>query len=94
MTIDGHDWEANTSATSNFLTNGIASANPDIIFDPPADTPDHGTMLRTFRYQTDLEFSLTDVPDGSYDVYLWVFANGGSSTATVSVNGRVRRAQL
>jgi hypothetical protein len=89
MIIDGHNWEANISGTSGFLTNGLAGANPDIIFDPPVDTPEHGTMLRTFRFETDLEFSLTDVPDGNYDVYLWVFANGGYSNATVLVNGRI-----
>ena len=87
--IDGHFWEDNTSTTSNFTTNGIASSAPTVVFSPPLDA-DHTSMLRTFRYKENLQLNLTDVPSGNYDVYVWVFEDGPSSlNATLSVNGRV-----
>ena len=58
MTMDGHNWEANTTVTPNFTINyfvdgmpgGIATGIPDFVFNPPVDTPDHATMVRTFRW--------------------------------------------
>ena len=47
-------------------------------------------MLRTFRFQANLQFTLNSVPNDIYDVYVWVFEDGPSSiNATLSVNGSV-----
>ena len=63
MTIDGHNWEANTSTTVNFSTNGTLYYDPNVVFNPPLDTA-HATMLRTFRDNGDLQCNLTSVPNG------------------------------
>ncbi|MEP6600975.1 MAG: N,N-dimethylformamidase beta subunit family domain-containing protein, partial [Nitrospirota bacterium] len=91
MLTDGQYWEANTtSATPNFTTNSFAGSAPNAFFNPPVDTPDHATMLRTFRDSANLQFSLTSVPNATYNVYIWVFEDGPSSlNATLSVNGSV-----
>ena len=46
-------------------------------------------MLRTFRDNADLQCSLTSVPNGNYDVYVWVFEDNQSLNATLSINGNV-----
>ena len=86
MTIDGHDWEANTSVTSDFTTNGSSGSAPNVVFNPSVDA-DHATMMRTFRYQPNLQLGLTNVPSGNYDVYVWVFEDDNPLDATLSVNG-------
>ena len=46
-------------------------------------------MLRTFRDNGDLQCSLTSVPNGSSDVYVWTFEDDRSLNATLSINGNV-----
>ena len=88
MVIDGHNWEANTSTTVNFSTNGTIYYDPNVVFNPPLDTA-HATMLRTFRDNGDLQCNLTSVPNGNYDVYVWTFEDNQSLNATLSINGNV-----
>ncbi len=73
----------------------IASSNytypyPNALFslNPPTDSA-HKEMLRDFRAGNDLRFSLTAVPDGTYDVYVWTFEDNGSQTAELAVKGSV-----
>ena len=76
MTMDGHNWEANNELTPNFTFNysisGLPGGNlggiPGFVLRPPVDTPEHAEMLRTYRWNHDVQFSLTSIPTGSYDV--------------------------
>ena len=86
MTIDGNNWEANTSTTSNFTFNGGTASDSTVAFSPALD-PIHATMMRTFRYHENLQLTLTNVTPGTYDVYVWVFEDNNPITATLSVNG-------
>ena len=88
MVIDGNNWEANTSTTVNFSTNGTLYYDPNVIFNPPLDSA-HATMLRTFRDNGDLQCNLASVPNGNYDVYVWTFEDNQSLNATLSINGSV-----
>ena len=95
MTIDGNNWEANTGATPNFSINptdygsgipaGFLGSIPNFVFNPSVDTVDHATMLRTFRWSHDLQFALTSVPRGSYQVYVWTFEPNGPLNAVLSI---------
>ncbi len=46
-------------------------------------------MLRTFKMGKDLQFTITQVPNGTYDVYIWTFEDNNPFTATMSVEGSV-----
>ena len=95
MTIDGNNWEANTGATPNFSINptdygsgipaGFLGGIPNFVFNPSVDTLDHATMLRTFRWNHDLQFALTSVPRGSYQVYVWTFEPNGPLNVVLSI---------
>ena len=99
MTMDGHDWEANTGGTPNFSINptnygsgvaaGFLGSIPGFVFNPPVDTPDHATMLRTFRWNHDLQFSLTSVPRGSYQVYVWTCEPNAPLNVALSIEENV-----
>ena len=88
MTIDGHNWESNTGTTPNFTTNGASGSNSTVTFNPSIDA-DHASMLRSFRYNPNLQVNLTSVPNGNYDVYVWTFEDNNSLNATLSLNGTV-----
>ena len=88
MTIDGHNWESNTGTTPNFTTNGASGSNSTVTFSPSIDA-DHASMLRSFRYNPNLQVNLTSVPNGNYDVYVWTFDDSNSLNATLSLNGTV-----
>ncbi len=55
---------------------------------PPIDAA-HQDMLRTFKMGKDIQLTLSAVPNGTYDVYLWTFEDSNPLTATISVEGSV-----
>ena len=81
--------KANTSVTPNFTINGSSNSAPSVVFNPVITIMDYATMLRTYRASPNLTLSLTSVPSGNYDVYVWVFEDTLSLNATLSVNGSV-----
>ncbi len=62
--------------------------NPLFAFNPATDLS-HTEMLRDFRLGKEMQFTLTQVPAGTYDVYVWTFEDDVSQTATLTVEGRV-----
>ena len=42
-------------------------------------------MLRTYRWNHDVQFSLTSVPTGSYNVYVWTFEPNAPLNASLSI---------
>jgi transcriptional regulator CtsR/regulation of enolase protein 1 (concanavalin A-like superfamily) len=94
MTMDGHNWEANTSATPNLLMNISGDGNPGgnadqstgFVFNPSVDTPEHATMLRDYRWNHDIQLSLTSLPSGPYDVYVWTFEDDVSTSVALSID--------
>ena len=42
-------------------------------------------MLRTYRWNHDVQFSLTSVPTGSYNVYVWTFEPNAPLSASLSI---------
>ena len=98
VTMDGHNWEANPDTTPNLLMyvppgdgnpGGNAASSPGFVFNPPADTPEHAAMLRTYRYNHDIQLSLTSVPNGAYDVFVWTFEDDAPLSAAISVEQNV-----
>ncbi len=93
MAMDGHNWEANNELTPNFTFNsaidgipgGYLGGIPGFVFNPSVDTPEHATMLRTYRWNHDVQFSLTSIPTGSYNVYVWTFEPNAPLSASLSI---------
>jgi hypothetical protein len=91
--MDGHNWEANNEITPNFTFNysisglpgGYLGGIPGFVFNPPVDTPEHAEMLRTYRWNHDVQFSLTNIPTGSYDVYVWTFEPNAPLSASLAI---------
>ena len=62
--------------------------NGGFSFYPVTDTA-HQNMLRDFKMGNDLQFTMSQVPDGNYNVYVWTFEDNNSLTARLSVEGAV-----
>ena len=62
--------------------------NGRFAFSPAVDSA-HQDMLRDFKMGNDLQFAMSLVPNGNYQVYLWTFEDSNSLTATISVEGTV-----
>ena len=62
------------------------NATPAFTFAPPTDSA-HQDMLRTFKMGKDIQLTVSQVPNGTYDVYLWTFEDSNPLTATISVEG-------
>ena len=63
---------------------------PGFVFNPAVDTPEHASMLRDARRSSnDLQFTLTSVPTGAYNVYVWTFEPNGPSSLILSLEQNV-----
>lgn len=72
--IDGHNWEANTGSTPNFATNGSATCNPYQPLTPTTDAS-RTAMIQCYREHWAFNVRMTNVPAGTYVVYLYVWQN-------------------
>ena len=63
---------------------------PGFVFNPAVDTPEHASMLRDARRSSnDLQFTLTSVPTGAYNVYVWTFEPNGPLSLILSLEQNV-----
>jgi hypothetical protein len=85
---DGMDWEGKDAR--NVRTFGQALERREADLDPPAPDPARASMIRTSVFSREgTVVSLTPVPNGSYQVYLYVWSPGDSQTYDVLLKGKV-----
>jgi hypothetical protein len=87
LTIDGKAFEAGTAP--GFTTNGWGICDQSVTLIPAVTDTNLATMLRCAIYRNGLTASLT-VPNGMYDVYIYVWENDWPQTYSVSLEGTAR----
>ncbi|HVV99302.1 MAG TPA: DUF1549 domain-containing protein, partial [Planctomycetaceae bacterium] len=85
LKIDGHDWEGRDS--SRYACNGNAFENQSVPLRPETDRA-RAQMLRSSRWGRDINVDLLEVPDGQYQVFLYVWEDNDSTRFKVLVNDR------
>lgn len=87
VVIDGVRWEGNEAP--NCSITGTPRKKEGVTLDPPTD-PGRAAMMKTFAYKNgDTRVTLTKVPAGRYDVflYLWEDSVDDPQTFDILVNG-------
>ncbi|MCI0551037.1 MAG: PKD domain-containing protein, partial [Anaerolineae bacterium] len=85
LTIDGHAWEGQNA--SNYTINGGTFSDQSIILNPSTDAS-RATMIRSSHWsENGLQFSMSAVPNGTYDVYLYVWEDNFPATYNIFVEG-------
>jgi hypothetical protein len=81
LTLDGHAWEANTGATTNFTTTGTAACNQWVNLSPAAPTG-YAPMIYCWREHWAFNTVVSAVANGSYQVYIYTIQSWSDPSAT------------
>jgi hypothetical protein len=90
LTIDGNNWEASSSAAA-FSATGFTFSNQSVVLNPATDA-NRATMIRSSIYATasaPATLTLSSVPNGTYDVYLYTWEDNGSITFDINLEGNL-----
>jgi hypothetical protein len=88
ITLDGNAWTANNGA-ANFTMNGSALSNEWLDLSPSTDAV-RAAMLTTWRQHWAFDIAMSNVPNGTYEVYIYVvsdWTNPDPPTATFQLEG-------
>ncbi|MGE5192396.1 MAG: PSD1 and planctomycete cytochrome C domain-containing protein [Deltaproteobacteria bacterium] len=87
LVIDGHEWEAGTAR--GILCDGAAFENQSVRLLPATDEA-RARMIRTSRWspQGKARVRVTEVPAGTYSVYLYVWEDNDPQTFDIHLAGR------
>ncbi|GAB3853117.1 hypothetical protein GCM10028822_21550 [Hymenobacter terrigena] len=89
LTLDGNAWGGSTAA--NYSTNGTAFENQAVTLIPATDATRAG-MIRAAVFGPSLSVTLSAVPAGSYQAYLYVWEDNSPEVIDLSLNGQLVRA--
>jgi hypothetical protein len=84
VTIDGHVWDGHES--TRYICQDQAFENQEVPLQPPTD-PEREKMIRSSRWGGN-RVELTDVPPGTYTVFLYAWEDNNPEIFSVAVNGR------
>ncbi len=86
LTIDGHAWEGSNAANYSFT--GSSFANQSIALNPATDA-DRATMIRSSVWSAaGSNVTMSAVPAGNYQVFLYVWEDNASATYSVTLEGQ------
>ncbi|TGE14045.1 Ig-like domain-containing protein [Hymenobacter elongatus] len=91
ITLDGNAWQG--SAAPNYTTNGTKFANQNVVLNPATDAT-RANMIRSSVYAPALSFKMTSVPNGSYEVFVYVWEDNNAETFSLSVNGQSAQSNI
>jgi hypothetical protein len=83
VTIDGHKWEG--SESKNYVCQDNAFENQSVPLIPPTDA-DRAKMIRSSRWGGN-RVELTNLPQGPYTLFVYVWEDNRSENFSVSLNG-------
>ncbi len=86
VVIDDHKWEGNDAA--DFRCNGMAFENQSVPLKPSTD-PERAQMIRSSRWGNEIDVDLVNVPQGDYQMCLYVWEDNDPATYSISLNGRL-----
>ncbi|GAA4380811.1 hypothetical protein GCM10023186_19690 [Hymenobacter koreensis] len=85
-TIDGISYEAGT-APANVTVQGSRLTAPSVTLVPATDAA-RTEMIRSFVWSNRLNYTLTNVPAGTYEVSFYAWEDNNAETFSVSLNGQ------
>ncbi len=89
--IDGLQWEASTAR--NVAVKGDVADRLDADLNPPTDAA-RAAMLRSFAHTKEgTSVTLTILPTGTYQVYLYVVEDGAPETFDILIKGKVAQSK-
>lgn len=83
--IDGQPWEAGD--TPHLRTSDQAFENQSVPLIPSTDSA-RALMIRSSRWNTEANLTITDVPDGPYAVFLYAWEDNDPETFSIALNGK------
>ncbi len=86
VTIDGNQWEG--SNAPNYSYSGYTFTDNNVTLNPATD-PSRTAMIRSSVYSKNLKLTLTSVPSGSYQIYLYVWEDNHSEAYNVYLDGKL-----
>ncbi|HET6406554.1 MAG TPA: DUF1549 domain-containing protein, partial [Chthoniobacteraceae bacterium] len=86
VTIDGYPWAADDE--KSIKVKGSSFENQAVALKPPTD-PERAKMIRSSRWGSNVEIEIKNVPEGDYQVLLYVWEDNHSEKFDVLVNGEV-----
>jgi predicted secreted protein len=78
ITIDGNNWEGKTAPNYAYTGNTFANQNIALFYSTDAN---RATMIRSSIYGTSPSVTIKTVPNGTYDIYLYVWEDTKMITA-------------
>jgi len=85
VTIDGQKWDGNDA--KDFTCNGKTVENQGVTLIPPT-AADRAKMIRSSRWGGSVDVTLTNVPVGKYQVFVYVWEDNDSERFGLLLNGR------
>lgn len=85
VVIDGQSWEGNDA--KDFLCQGNGFENQSVRLKPQTDRQ-RTQMLRSSRWGNPIDVELINVPDGPYQVFLYVWEDNDATRFSISLNDR------
>ena len=86
QTIDNKAWESST-ATGLQVSGATSFSNQGVTLNPATDAT-RASMIRASQYGTQVRMTVSNVPNASYQVYLYVWEDNNAETFNVAVNGQ------
>ncbi len=86
LEIDGRQWEGKTA--TNLVIEGKNFENQSVALKPPTDQA-RAQMIRSSRWGAKLDVELTAVPDGAYQIFLYVWEDNHSEQFDLLVNDQL-----
>jgi hypothetical protein len=86
LVIDGHQWEGTNA--SNFVCTGQSFENQSVPLKPATDAA-RAQMIRSSRWGSKVDVEFTSVPDGPYQIFLYVWEDNHSERFDLLVNDKV-----
>ncbi|MBX3083637.1 MAG: hypothetical protein KF716_18530 [Anaerolineae bacterium] len=85
ITIDGNAWIAGTS--SDLATSGTSTLCAQTVTLTPATDANRATMIRCSLTGTAPDITVVNIPNGMYDVYIYVWEDNTAATYSISIQG-------
>ncbi|HXX94423.1 MAG TPA: hypothetical protein VEN81_12375, partial [Planctomycetota bacterium] len=90
--IDGLPWDG--SGSRNLVIKGEPTTRADLELSPPVDAA-RAALLRSFVHTKEgTSVTLSGLPPGSYEVYLYVVADGPPETYDLLIKGKLVQSQF
>ena len=85
VTIDGQKWEGKEA--KNFTTKGSTFENQAVLLKPATD-PERAKMIRSSVWGSSVDVEVTEVPEGVYQVFLYVWEDNHTERFNLLLNDK------